>query len=188
MNFFMKSIPPSYLSVRNFAYRPASLKNILCLVLVIVLTFCAVQRNTVWLTESGLWGDVLVKAPKKARGYYSLGIVKKKSNRIEEAIEYYLMAIQLNPNYAEAHYNLGFAYGLLGRGDEDLEHTFKAVQLNPNFAGARFNLGVTYTERKLFSEAQREFEAVLRIDPAYPEARMFLNSVKQAQSRADSEP
>jgi len=162
------------------------MKNILCLVLILVFTLCAVRRNAVWLTESGLWGDVLVKVPKKARGYYSLGIVKKKSNRIEEAIEYYRMAIQLNPNYAEAHYNLGFAYGLLGRGDEDLEHTLKAVKLNPAFAGAHFNLGVTYTERKALSDAQREFETVLRIDPAYPDARMFLNSVKKAQQRDNS--
>lgn len=163
---------------------PAPPKNLFPLAVIFILVSFSVIRNTVWLTEYGLWKDVVLKAPGKARGYYCLGIEYGRNGLTEKAIDYYKMAVQLNPNYAEAHNNLGFAYGKLSMSREDLKHTLIAVQLNPDFAGAHFNLGVIYSEWGAFLDAQREFETVLRIQPDYPEALVFLNFDKKALSRS----
>jgi len=179
---FMKSILQVIEKVYRFLLPAASQAHFSIALILVLISFSAI-RNAVWLTECGLWKDVVLKAPGKARGYYCLGIENGKKGLTEKAIDYYKKAIRLNPNYAEAHNNLGFAYGKLGMSKEDLTHTLRAVQLNPDFAGAHFNLGVIYSEWGAFLDAQREFETVLRIQPDYPEARMFLDSVKRELSR-----
>lgn len=53
--------------------------------------------------------------PKCADGYFQLGNLSAGKNQNEQAIGFYLKAIQANPNLSEAHYRLGVAYERAGQ-------------------------------------------------------------------------
>ena len=52
--------------------------------------------------------------------FSNLGVICKNSGRAEEAINLYLKAIELNPNYPDAYLNLGNLYTELGDLDQAL--------------------------------------------------------------------
>jgi len=60
----------------------------------------------------------------------------RRQGRLDEAIENYRKAIQINPNFAVALNNLGIALADKGRLEEAIENYRKAIQVNPNFAVA----------------------------------------------------
>ena len=52
--------------------------------------------------------------PKKVEAYYNLGNSYCNKNEYEEAIQYYVKAIALDPMHDPALYNLGYAYHRVG--------------------------------------------------------------------------
>jgi len=69
--------------------------------LVCALGAAAWHRNRVWKSELTLWQDVVQKSPKKARGYYNLGIEYEKLSRTDEAVAALLKACEYDRAYAE---------------------------------------------------------------------------------------
>jgi superkiller protein 3 len=74
--------------------------------------------------------------------HYNLGVALKAKGQLEEAIEAYRKAIQLDPNYANAYSNLGSALYDKGQLEEAIEAYRKAIQLDPNYADAYGNLAL----------------------------------------------
>ena len=72
--------------------------------------------------------------------YNSLGILLKRSGRIEEAIETYRKAIDSAPLYPSPYYNLGILYRDTGRMDKAAPLFKKALELDPGFYLAEENL------------------------------------------------
>ncbi len=62
-------------------------------------------------------------------GYYNLGMILRRSNRLPEAIQAYSKAIQLAPNYAEAYQNLGVALLKFGNYNDGVKALQNASQL-----------------------------------------------------------
>lgn len=60
-----------------------------------------------------------------------LGMIALSNNRIEEAINKNLLALQIDPSSADAHHNLGLAYHAMGRNQEAVESLKKAYSINP---------------------------------------------------------
>jgi tetratricopeptide (TPR) repeat protein len=76
-----------------------------------------------------------------------------------QAIQSYLRAIQLNPNFDEAHHQLGFVYlhiGMLDKGQQEIE---KALEINPGNTLARYRLGVIDMCRAKYAEAFQIFNS-----------------------------
>lgn len=98
---------------RFTAYASRIQLSAVCLLLsavIIVFSIVTYQRNTVWHDKASLWEDVVKKSLNKARGYNNLGIAYSNHGRLDEAIQAYLTALKLKPDYAKAYYNLGAAY------------------------------------------------------------------------------
>ena len=89
---------------------------------------------------------------------------------IDEAIEDYTRAINLDPNYVEAYKNRGMAYRNKGDYDLAIEDFGKAIQLNPNFAEAYFSRGVAYDEKGEFDRAIQDYTEVIQLNPNFAEA------------------
>ena len=64
-----------------------------------------------------------------------------KHGKLDEAIEHYQKALQLDPDLPEAQLNLGNALMEQGKTEQGIAHIQKAVQLKPDYAEAHNNLG-----------------------------------------------
>lgn len=82
---------------------------------------------------------------------------------LDEAIELYTRAIQLDPNLAAAYNNRGLAYdekGDLGRAIADLD---RAIQLDPNAAPTYYNRGLAHKALGKKAEAISDFEKFISL-------------------------
>ena len=103
--------------------------------------------------------------PESAFAWYGLGGACGKLNRHEEAIEAYLRALSVDPDYVEASIGLGNTYSVLNRHDEAIGAYRKALGKNPEYEEAWFNLGNIYVKRNRYEEAIEAYRESLRINP-----------------------
>ncbi len=87
-------------------------------------------------------------------------------------------AVQKAPNAPNAQYNYAWASHRAGDLVVAVEHYRRAAVLSPS-ADAHYNLGVIFMEQSLIDEADAEFRAALRIDPAFNEARAMLMEIQR---------
>jgi cytochrome c-type biogenesis protein CcmH/NrfG len=105
-----------------------------------------------------------------------------------EAIQQYLLAIQIDPNYAEAYNNLGNTLQECNRVGEAIEQYRKAIQANPNYPQACFNLGNALVSLHELDQAIEQYEAAIRLKPDYVEAGsnllLVLNHLARVRAAA----
>jgi tetratricopeptide (TPR) repeat protein len=117
-----------------------------------------------------LWRDTLAKNPDCSIAHNNLGRLLDHQEHIEEAMEHYHKALQLDPNNYEALYNLGNTLTAQGQFDEAIENYRQAIELNPNYYGALDNLGVALANKGRFDEAIENFRKAIQINPNYSDA------------------
>ena len=108
---------------------------------IIVFSVLTYSRNNIWSSEIALWEDIVEKSPQKARPHNILGNVLNKQGRTEEAIEHYLQALRIKPDYEKTYNNLGRAFYNQGRFKEAIEYYTHALQIKPDYEKAHYNLG-----------------------------------------------
>ncbi|MDP7453566.1 MAG: tetratricopeptide repeat protein, partial [Arenicellales bacterium] len=88
----------------------------------------------------------------RAEVHNNLAIAFAKQGRTEEAVEHYLQALRLKPDYAEAHNNLGVA--LVRKGDIKgaIVHFREALRINPGHIDVKNNLNrvLMMQQKRLF--------------------------------------
>ncbi len=151
------------------------------LIVLLLLASLTFGRNTVWGSKTALWQDAAAKSPAKARVHYNLGVVLQEQGRYQAAIESYLKAVRLNPEYGIAYTNLGSTYLRAGMREEGLSAFRKASQLAGKNELAHFNLGVTYLDEALSEEAEAEFKTALQINPSFAPAKQFLQYIAKGR-------
>ena len=90
--------------------------------------------------------------------------------QVNEAIDHFRRALQINPDIADVHLNLGIA--LAGRQpqtgtqiDEAIDQFRKALEIKPDDVNARKNLGVALAARRRIDEAINRCRKTLEIAP-----------------------
>ena len=149
------------------------------LVVISVLSYTTYTRNAIWESKISLWEDVIKKAPRNIRAHNNLGNAYLAKGFIDKAIEHYLVALNLKPDYVEAHNNLGTAYSSKGFTDKAIEHYLVALNLKPDYAEAHINLGLIYIERKRIDKARKEFQMALQTNPDMDKARQYLELINK---------
>lgn len=135
------------------------LKNSIFIILLISFSTVTCFRNIIWKNSLALWEDVVKKSPKKEKGHNNFGNAYNMQERYDEAINEYLEALELKPDYTDAHNNLGGAYHMQGRLNEAIEEYLIVLKLNPNYAAARYNLDVAYKMKEL-KDARWKLKAI----------------------------
>lgn len=64
-----------------------------------------------------------------------------------------------------------------GKTDEAIEHYVNAIGYSPDFYPAHNNLGSAYLSRQQFAEAQKQFEAAIKVNQNDPQAHLNLANV-----------
>ena len=109
------------------------------------------------------------------RGHNNLGTCSGHSRgHTEEAVEHYLQALRIYPDFAEAHYNLAIALDKQGYTEEAIEHYLQALRIQPDYAEAHNNLAAALDKQGRTEEAVEHYLQALRIQPDFAEAHYNL--------------
>jgi predicted RNA-binding protein YlqC (UPF0109 family) len=138
--------------------------GVLCVV-VGIFSLWTHKRNRVWQDNTTLWSDVVSKSPHNHSAHNNLGNALNKQGRIAEAIEHYLQALRIKPDYEKAHNNLGDALDKQGRTAEAIEHYLQALRIKPDYEDAHYNLGNALNKQGRTAGAIEHYLQALRIKP-----------------------
>lgn len=74
-------------------------------------------------------------------------------DQVQDAIDYYNRAIEIDGEIADVYYNLANAQYLLEDIENSVKNYKKALEINPKKVECFYNLGNAYCNREHFSEA-----------------------------------
>lgn len=116
-----------------------------------------------------------------ALSFENLGDYYIKNKNYKKALIYYLKAYKFNPLNDEIVSRLGNYYGITGNSSKAILYFKKAYALNPSNAGYQFNLGIAYQNLGLTSQASKEFDDIIKSQPAstkvYQQAEYELSAL-----------
>jgi protein O-mannosyl-transferase len=153
--------------------------------LLLVLTIVTRKQVGYWKNSITLFEHNLRFTSNNHVAHNNLGDALYKHGHTDEAIEHYLQALQIRPDFVKAHNNLGVALNKQGRTEEAIEHYLHVLQVRPDDVEAHNNLGVTLDKQGRTDEAIEHYLQVLRINPEVVEAHYNLGNALNKQGRTD---
>ncbi|MFT5522666.1 MAG: tetratricopeptide (TPR) repeat protein [Pirellulaceae bacterium] len=147
------------------------------LVAAVLLGGRAVLRNNDYQSEMSMWRSVIAARPENSRAYYNLGVALGNCKRLDESVQQYQRAIELDSKHAKSHYNLGLIFAGQGEVERAIQHYNLALASRPSFADAMYNLSLLYEMQKRFAEAVEHYQKTLAIDPQFRDASYNLAGV-----------
>lgn len=99
--------------------------------------------------------------------YFQQGNQLLRENKLDEAIAFYLKAIEQNPNFYGYYQNLGELLVKQGKLDEALVNYRCAVDLNPNSAWSHNVLGEVYAQKEAWGKAIAAYKMANKINPDF---------------------
>lgn len=146
------------------------------------------QTNNTGLETSlePLDAKTVLELARKAHEKY---LIKLQKDDLNEAIEYYITTIKLDPNVAETYYRLA---SLLWENGEitlsaAIEQCKSAISISPKNPNARLYTGYFLNIAQQYEEAEKEFKEAININPLMSSrarltlAVMFLNKMKSSK-------
>jgi tetratricopeptide (TPR) repeat protein len=152
---------------------------------VAVLMVCAWKQTTFWQSNETLWRRAVACTTDNDKAQFNLGVELDHKGMVDEGIDHYQKALEINPSRAEAYINLGAALLKKGKVDEAIAQYQKALQLVPRFAAAHNNLGNIYRQMGRLDEAIAQFQEALQIDPNVASHHFNLGLALFQKGKAD---
>jgi Tfp pilus assembly protein PilF len=171
VGFFIFVVPAAFL-FNDKRFKTAVVSGLVMLSL--VSTGIAYQRNRVWCCSMTLWEDAVKKSPLKRRPRNNLGMAYFSEGRLGRAKEQLYKALELDPFYATAHTNLAVIYSSLGQKVQSKKHLKTALKLNPGNGITNFNMGCICKSEGLIDEGIAYYQAALRANPEHAAAHNNL--------------
>jgi tetratricopeptide (TPR) repeat protein len=156
-----------------------------CGALLLTLGLLTWQQAGIYRNLETLWRDTLVKNPDCPIAHNNLGLLLGNQGHIEEAMEHYHKAIQIDPNNYEALNNLGNALAAKGQFDEAIENFRKAIQIYPYFSSGLNDLGAALASKGQFDEAIENYRRAIQINPNFSGALNNLGVAFAAEGQLD---
>lgn len=121
-------------------------------------------------------------AERQAESYFQKGLALEETGApIEQAIESYKRAVELNPSAAGALVNLGTIYYRQRNYTEAERHYQLAVEVDTNYPLAHYNLGNLFDEQSDLVRAEQHYTTALRLNPNYADAHFNLALLSERQ-------
>lgn len=114
-----------------------------------------------------------------------IGSIFRSKKSYELAIEYYKIAIVLDPNRPDPHNGLGNVYLDQSLYDEAIIKFKEAIRLDPEHPYPHRNLGSAYLKQDRHDDAIGELTEAIRLDPEYVNAYIELGNVYLKLGRYD---
>ena len=113
--------------------------------------------------------------------YYNLGFLYEQVGGKEEAIRYYIKAVQMKPDYNQALYNLANIYRDTGNYKSAMEAYGRLIHFYPKFAGAYLNMGQIFNALGDEPRARQYYLKVIGLEPDNSEAYFNLGYLSESQ-------
>ncbi len=127
--------------------------------------------------------QVLATEPENAEANSVLGGIALQQGRIDQAIDLFSRAIDLDSNQPSFHQGLGIAYCNLGKMTEALPCFQQAITLDPNNPAAHSNLGNFFERTGNLPDAMRCHRKAISADPTYLTAYINLANILDQQRK-----
>lgn len=131
------------------------------------------------------WRTELAADEESWLAHNNLGTFLVEHGQLEEAMDHFREALEIQPTNPTVHFNLGGVLRQKGRTDEALRQFQEAVRLQPNYSMAHFNLGELLFQRGEVDEAIDHFREALQIRPGYTEAHIGLAKALSERGKED---
>jgi tetratricopeptide (TPR) repeat protein len=119
---------------------------------------------------------------RQAETYFQKGLALEETGApIEEAIQSYKRAVELNPAAAGALVNLGTIYYRQRNYPEAERHYQQAIEVDTNYPLAHYNLGNLFDEQGDLERAEQHYTTALRLNPNYADAHFNLALLSERQ-------
>jgi tetratricopeptide (TPR) repeat protein len=129
-----------------------------------ILGLTTIARNQVWRNEISLWEDNASKSPNNVRVLTNLGHLYIWRSP-DKALEFFRLALSLDPQYAEAHVGIGLIYKIHNRNDEALYEFLQAIKLKPTLYVAYDSIGLIFSRLNRNREAIEYFGKAIEFNP-----------------------
>jgi tetratricopeptide (TPR) repeat protein len=149
-------LPPAQPSAKNESL-PAAESAKLCLATASIMEQNEKHQEAIELYEKARQLDPRTAA-QAAR---CLAFIHDRTGNFDKALDEYRRAIQENPKDAELFNNLGYGYCCRGEWDAAEKQLRKSVSLDPKLANAWTNLGVCLAVQTRYDESLAAFEKVM---------------------------
>lgn len=149
-------------------------------ILNLTLVVFAFPSSLHYQTEISQLLDQRQNDPRNGKICNTIGFYYYKIKDYRNAVQYYLKAIELAPEYPLSYNNLGVVYLKLQQ-YEGAEKCFrKAIELDPEYIKAICNLGSTCFKMNNHAEAKKWYKIAKKLDLEYVNQRkaLFFNKGK----------
>jgi tetratricopeptide (TPR) repeat protein len=123
----------------------------------------------------------LQRKRKEAELWFEKGLSLENAGApLEEVIDAYKKASEIDPSSAGALVNLGTVYFNLRSWRDAERHYRKALEVDPHYALAHYNLGNLFDEKGDRNQALHHYQAAIKLHPNYADAHYNLALVYQS--------
>ena len=150
-----------------------------------VLMFCAWKQTGYWQDSISLWSRAVACTKNNSTAYNNLGNALCQQGRMDEGIENFELALQINPRDQGAHNNLGNGLLQKGRIDEAIDQFQQALQIQPAYAEAFTDLGNALIQKGKVDDAIDQYLQALQIRPNFATAHNNLGNALLQKGRTD---
>ena len=171
--------------VAQWQYSKIWLATLATVVLTILMAMTWKQVGC-WENSITLFEHTLKVTTNNYVPHNNLGMALENQGHTKKAIEHYLQALQIKPDYEDAHYNLGLVLDKQGRTAEAIEHYLQALRIKPDFEKAHNNLGAALDKQGRTEEAIEHYLQALRLKPDYEKTHNNLGAAFFSKGRIDT--
>ncbi len=150
-----------------------------------VLSVTTWNQTTYWRDSEALWRHTIACTTDNALAHNNYASTIASKGRIDEAINEYRTAVQIDPGYNDARNNLGQLLAQRGRVDEAIIQFQKALETQPGDGMLHYNLGAALVLRGRREEAIDQFRQALVIQPEDAETQDNLGMLLLQTGRRD---
>ncbi|RMG78572.1 MAG: tetratricopeptide repeat protein, partial [Bacteroidetes bacterium] len=114
--------------------------------------------------------EKLKTQPDNADLYNEIGLKYFELGELTKAEEYFVKAMEINPQNPKYCYNAGTLMAMQNKLPEAVDYFTKTIKLNDKYTDAYYNRGKAYADLSKFEEAIQDFTTVIQLKPDYAAA------------------
>ncbi len=123
----------------------------------------------------------------EATNYYNQAIDLYKADRVDESIELFKKAIELNPEFYEANYNLAQILMSLNKNEEAYKALEQVVKLKPDDWESLYNIGKVQYNRGYLASSYGYLKKIDKKAPQYESAELLMDKIEKRQEELNLE-